>query len=411
MRALSGRVQELRRGEWRLEANLAPTVKHGRLFYPRKRKTVQASGTRAAEALLRDWLTELEQHVCTDPATLTFAGMASQWLKWVDENRRPATHHFYQGQLDRHILPAIGSRVAAEIEPKDLHALYAARREGAGALSEYSRRHIHVTIKAAYSWAVGEGLQDDNPASRLRNPPRQVATRPRVTWDARQIAQAVEIAKTGRRKRRNLVHLPMMLAAWSGLRCGEVCGLRWDDVDLDAGTLAVDRTLEQTKGGSLHVEPPKTPESAATLPMPTVVADALREAHALYAGLRLARGKTWNPKGYVMVTGKGTPVKPSNLSSAWHSFCIRNGLSAVTFHELRHSFATNLFDAGEDLITVQKLVRHSKASTTADLYLHKTEEQRRDAIRRQDDRIAAAASPQDSQLIRIGSEGGQQQAV
>jgi len=98
MRALSGRVQELRRGEWRLEANLAPTVKHGRLFYPRKRKTVQAGGQRAAEALLRDWLHELEQHVCTDPATLTFAGMATQWLKWVDENRRPATHHFYQGQ-------------------------------------------------------------------------------------------------------------------------------------------------------------------------------------------------------------------------------------------------------------------------------------------------------------------------
>ena len=94
-----------------------------------------------------------------------------------------------------------------------------------------------------------------------------------------------------------------------------------------------------------------------------------------------------------MFRREGKPAMPSNLLSAGHSL------------------ATNLFGAGEDLIAVQKLARHSEASTTADLSLHKTEEQRRGAIRGQDDRIPAAAPSQDSQLIRIVSKGEQQQTV
>jgi integrase len=393
---------------------MPPTVRNGKAHRPRRYRTVDAKGVRKAQAALRAYLDELEQHQCTDPATLTVAGLAGQWLAWVEENRRPATHHFYAGQLERHILPAIGTRVASQIEPKDLKALYNARREGKNALAEYSRRHIHVTVQAAYSWAVIEGLLDLNPAKRVRNPPRQVAKRERRTWSEQQITQALARAKTGLRNRRNLVYLPMMLAGWSGLREAEVCGLRWDDLDFEGGTLTVSRELEQTKGGRLHVTPPKTPESAATLPMPAIIIDALREAHAIFAGLQLATGAKWNPLGYVMVTRKDTPVKPSNLASSWRSFCLRNGLPPITFHELRHSFLTNLFEAGEDLITVQKAGRHSNPYTTASLYLHKTEEQRRDAIRRQDERIAAAAIAEEAdnlRPIRDTGESGQRQAV
>jgi hypothetical protein len=139
-----------------------------------------------------------------------------------------------------------------------------------------------------------------------------------------------------------------------------------------------------------------------------------REARAIHAGLRLAREASWNPDGYVMVTRFGQPVNRSNLSSAWRSFCRRNDLAPVTFHKLRHSFATNRFDAGEDLVTVQKLLRHSKASTTADIYLHKTQQQQRQAIERQDAEIAAAIADATGAVLRPicdSAKSRQQQAV
>jgi integrase len=411
MDSLTGKVKELRRGEWRLQANLAPTVRDGTRHYPRKYKRVQASGSRAAESALREWLRELEQHACTDPATLTFDGLASQWLAAIAERRRPATVHFYRNQLRNHILPAIGPRIAAEIADEDLYALYDAKRDAG--YSEYSRRHMHATIRAAYTWGRRRKLVTANPAADLEDAPRQDRGRTLRTWNRRESSEALTLAATGRRNHQNLVYLPMMLAGWCGLRCGEVCGLQWDDVDFDAGLLKVARTLEQTKGGELHVTPPKTKASANAVPLPESVAAALRDARVIHDGLRLSRGASWNPDGYVLVTRTGTPVKPSNLSSAWRSFCARNGLEPVRFHELRHSFATNLFDEGEDLIIVQKLLRHSKPSTTADLYLHKGDGKRREAMARQDERIAAAQgeSAQVLRYIRDDAPSAERQAV
>ena len=410
MKHLSGRVHELKRGKWRLTVNLEPEAVLGdagkpvqdargkpRLRYPKMSKDVQATGKRDAERQRDKWIAELETHDCTDPNRLTFAAMAERWLAAVKHEIQPVTLDFYQGNLTRHLLPVIGHRIAAEVKPADLSALYAEKRE---TMAEKSVKHMHTTARAAYSWAVEVELQDRNPAV-LVNRRRRGNAGPReqreyTTWTPDEIARAVQAS------RGQLVCLPLMFAGWCGLRRGEVCGLRWDDIDFKAGTVSVCRSLEQA-GSVLHVAPPKTASGARTVPMPDALVAALKAHHALYAGLRVRHGGAWNPEGYVMATGRGTPVKPSNLSSAWADFCKRKGLGHLRFHDLRHSFATDLILRQHvDVNVVSELLGHADPAITITLYVHADDRMHKRAGMRQNKRVTAALAKaeQDSRLVR-----------
>lgn len=410
MKHLSGRVHELKRGKWRLTINLEPEAVlddagkpvqdargKPRLRYPKTSKDVQATGKRDAERERDKWIAELEAHDCTDPNRLTFALMAERWLAAVKHEIQPVTLDFYQGNLTRHLLPVIGHRIAAEVKPADLSALYAEKRE---TMAEKSVKHMHTTARAAYSWAVEVELQDRNPAV-LVNRRRRGNAGPReqreyTTWTPDEIARAVQAAHG------QLVYLPLMLAGWCGLRRGEVCGLRWDDIDFKAGTVSVCRSLEQA-GSVLHVAPPKTASGARTVPMPDALVAALKAHHALYAGLRVRHGGAWNPEGYIMATGRGTPVKPSNLSSAWADFCKRKGLGHLRYHDLRHSFATDLILRQHvDVNIVSELLGHADPAITITLYVHADDRMHKRAGMRQNKRVTAALAKaeQDSRLIR-----------
>jgi len=310
---------------------------------------------------------------------------------------QPVTLDFYQGNLTRHLLPVIGHRIAAEVKPADLSALYAEKRE---TMAEKSVKHMHTTARAAYSWAVEVELQDRNPAV-LVNRRRRGNAGPReqreyTTWTPDEIARAVQAS------RGQLVYLPLMFAGWCGLRRGEVCGLRWDDIDFKAGTVSVCRSLEQA-GSVLHVAPPKTASGARTVPMPDALVAALKAHHALYAGLRVRHGGGWNPEGYIMATGRGTPVKPSNLSSAWADFCTRKGLGHLRYHDLRHSFATDMILRQHvDVNIVSELLGHADPAITITLYVHADDRMHKRAGMRQNKRVTAALAKaeQDSRLIR-----------
>ena len=150
MADLTGRVSELRRGRWRLTANLPSVVEIdgdgcSRRRFPKKNTDVDASGKKVAQAKLKKWLETLRDHDCTDPATMTFADLASRWQAAVRHEIRPVTSEGYQGYLDRDILPTLGSRIAADVKQADLSALYATKRETVG---ESSIKHIRATIRA-----------------------------------------------------------------------------------------------------------------------------------------------------------------------------------------------------------------------------------------------------------------------
>lgn len=382
---LSGHVECVRRGVWRLVVELP---EQGR---KRRVRTVRSSGKKAAEQALSSFITELETEMgCGDDPTLS--RLCAQWMTVRTSGEkpwRPKTRKFYGDNLRLHVLPALGEVKARELRAADLALFYAGLAERG--LSESSRHHVHATIRAAFNWAMRNGIVERNPAPLVDRPPQQVAYHAAV-WSHEQVATALrEAAGLGRRPPcPQLVYVPLALGAWAGLRGGEMCGLRWQAVDLEAGTIAVVAGLSQTAQGELHAHGPKSSERV--VPLPAQAVELLREHGARQDALRAAYGEGWNSEGYVLTRQDGRPVKPSNLSSAWSRFCRVHKLPIVRLHDLRHSFATSIFEQGGEgmLKVVQELLGHSDPAITARIYLHTTTRQLEEVTAEQEARIATA---------------------
>jgi integrase len=389
---LTGHVEPYRRdghavrGWWRLVVELPGGGRK------RKVKSVEAGGKKDAEQLLIDWIVELRRELFgeQDPTIAELCEMWSSSRKTAAQKPwRPKTRKFHEDNLRLHILPAFGERRASRLQPADLVLFYAELAEKG--LAETSRHHVHATLRAAYNWGMRNELVGRNPCLLMEEPPQQTKGE-RAIWTEREIARALAAA-AGTKGSPQLVYVPIVLGAWAGLRCGEICALRWEHIDLEAGVVNVQAGLSQTEKGELHELAPKTAAGVGAVPLPRQAVEILKGHKARQDAMRIAYRGRWNREGYVICRKDGRPVKPSNLSSSWARFVRVHELPKVRLHDLRHSFATAIFEQeGESaLVVVQHLLRHADPTITARTYLHATQ-QKIDAVRAaQEERIAAAA--------------------
>jgi integrase len=152
-----------------------------------------------------------------------------------------------------------------------------------------------------------------------------------------------------------------------GLRRGETCGLRWIDVDLDAGTI----TIEQQRiayGCTVSVGPPKTVASQRTIPLDKTTMRLLREHRRRQQVERDAAGDRWQETGYLFTTADGLPLHPDWLTRRFRRLVTLSGLPPVRLHDLRHGAASLALAAGTDLKTVQAMLGHTSIVLTADTY-------------------------------------------
>jgi integrase len=160
--------------------------------------------------------------------------------------------------------------------------------------------------------------------------------------------------------------IPVMLAALCGLRRGEICALRWKNVDLDGAQIAIVESAEQTAAG-VRFKEPKTGRTR-TVAISATIVDALREHHARPPDTE-----------FVYSREDGQPMQPRSLTHAWQIAIARTNLPRLRFHDLRHSHATHLLGSGVHLKIASERLGHSKISTTADLYMHATKSMQADA--------------------------------
>lgn len=346
---------------------------------------------RAARAAMRKRLVELESGTAPVGCNQTLAEYLATWLEQCRRDLSPASLAKYERTLRSAVLPVLGGHRLDRLTPFVIDTAYTRARERGCSANQV--RSAHRLLKRALERAVDWNLLPRNPGASAR-PPRK--ERPAAGEDRRVRALTDEEASRLLAALEGPAWLAAILSLGTGLRRGELLGLRWRDVDFDAGTISVRQTVEPPahKGGSLIVGPPKTEHSARTFRAPDRVLALLWEHRQRQEARRVVYGGPWEGD-MVLCRDGGRPILPDTLNH-WHAKArAKAGLPPeIRFHDLRHTYATNSLRAGVSVTTVSRRLGHSSVSITLNVYSHALPEDHEHAARVADaalDRVLAPA--------------------
>jgi integrase len=290
-------------------------------------------------------------------AEITVGTYLEDWLAHVAGRVRPKTLEGYETLIRRHALPELAEEGLAGLAPLRLQRLYAGLLR---TLSAGTVLNLHLVLTQALGQAQRWGLIQANPAAGAQPP------RPR-----RREPMALDAALAGRligAVEGTWIAVPVVMALSTGMRRGEILGLRWGDMDPALSTAMVRRSLQVVRGEMMFVEP-KTRRSRRAVPLPGLVRIHL-EAHRRAQQARRTGSPAWRDLDLVVDGGDGGPMNPGTLSSGWRRFCRIRGLPPVRFHDLRHGHATLMLLQGVHPKVVSERLGHASIGITLDTYSH-----------------------------------------
>lgn len=291
---------------------------------------------------------------------LTTGAFLESWLRDVlPGSVKASTVTNYRDVCTHYVIPHVGRVPLAKLGPEHVQAMLRTLEDQG--LSARTRRLARAVLRRALGQAERWGKVTRNAAAQV-DCPRGADT---GTDDALDAAGAKAVLAAARGERLEAL---FVLALSLGLRRGELLGLRWEDVDVDAGELAVAHTLSYRPGSGLVLEEPKTEAGRRTIPLVGDTATALREHRRRQAAERLAAGPDWVDAGYVFTTEVGGPLDPRNVLRAWHRLTERAGVGRRRLHAARHTCATLLLAQGVPLEVVSAVLGHASLAITADVY-------------------------------------------
>jgi integrase len=312
-----------------------------------------------AKRIGRQILNELEAGTYVEPTDLTVAELLRSWhSEHARHHVSPRTHESYGYVLEAHIIPGVGGYRLAKLQPAHLQSYYSVRLDTGAAAS--SVRKEHNILHAAFKHAVRMRQLAANPAD-VVVPPRPKRTEMHFLTQA-ETASMLAAAKGSD------LHLPLLLAVGTGMRRGELLGLRWSDVDLAGGALTVNQTLQEAYG-EIAFKEPKTTRSRRRITLPDVVLEELRVRHAKCAEEELAADPSKPLTDLVLPAPGGGPWWPSNFDRMWRRFKKKQDLE-IRFHDLRHTHATQLLAAGVNVKVISERLGHASITITLDTYAH-----------------------------------------
>ncbi len=365
---MRGTKRQKRPGIWELRVYIGRDPATGK---PRQTSKTFHGGARAAEDALRD-LVDRYSGGRPDGVGATFSQLLDRWLEECERiDLSPTTLRTYRSYITRTIRPRLGKLKVTSLTPKHLDDLYGDLKEK-GASTKTIRNH-HAIISSALHQAVRWEWVRTNVADRAK-PPR-VSQRRVQAPSVDQVRAVIEAAED-----RDPRLAPMlMLAALTGMRRGELCALRWNDVDLGRGQLEVSRSVVVVDGGLAE----KTTKSdrSRLVALDTVGVALMQRHRALVDQWARESDATVAADSFVFsprIDGS-QPFRPDNVTNFF--IRVRDGLNLknVRLHDLRHFTATQLIGAGVDVRTVASRLGHSDPSLTLRVYSHLIEERDRAA--------------------------------
>lgn len=360
-------------------------AKKGKRYYPvvdigrdangkRKQQWHKGHATKKeADQELRAILTQLDNGTYVAPNKRTLADFIEQdWLPSLSSDLRPGTVALHELNCRAYIIPALGGKALQNVTPRDLAALKAqlldsGRRDGEG-LSVSAVTNIWKTLRGIFRDAQRLGLRQNNPVENVKAPKRSTGkddSSEIETWTADEMRQFLETAGDDR------LFAAWLLAATTGMRRGEILGLRWSDISLARGEVAIHRTLVLVKNKPTWSEP-KTRRSRRSIPLSPEAVSALRAHRVAQAEDRLLLGEGYEDDDLVFCHPNGTPIHPGTFTDYFHRISKRAGIPRRTFHAVRHTFATLALETDVHIKVVSEILGHSSVAITLDTYSHAT---------------------------------------
>lgn len=374
----AGGLDQLPSGKWR-----------GRVRTPDGRRVTV---TRDTEEACKKELRRLAGKVASGAPVASTTYTVRTWLEvWLEESRpnlAPRTYASYSQYIESYIVPVIGTVKLTALKPEDINRMM--RKAQDRGLSPSTALKARAVLRRALKIAQRYGHVAVNVAD-LTDAPKQVEPeRPYLTADQ---ARAVLAATEGDRLRARY-----LTALYLGLRQGELLGLRWQDLDLEAGTLAVRQQLQRLTwqhgcqpskpaagkaaacghkrgadcpsrhGGGLTTRAPKSKAGKRTIPLPGPLLAELKAHRARQAAERLHAGSQWQDTGLVFVQESGRPLDGAADLRAWRALLKKAGVAEAGTHAARRTAATLLLEAGVDPRTVSEIIGHSSTALTMNVY-------------------------------------------
>jgi integrase len=337
---------------------------------------------RDAEKALSELLSRLDGGVYVTPSKVTMADyLDGRWLPAMRTQVRPSTWASYAGHVRTYLVPRLGHVPVQRVTADQLSALYADLLAGGGrdggALSPRTVRYVAQTVRRALRDAEDAGLVPRNVAEKARPPKADTRNRETMrTWTPQQLRGFLASRQEDR-----LYGLWALLAS-TGLRRGEALGLAWDNVDLEAGRLAVRRALVCV-GYQVQFSEPKTSKSRRSVALDPGTVEALRAHRRAQVAERGALGPAWEDHGLVFAREDGAALHPDRVSKLFETHIAAvAGLPRIRLHDLRHSHATMCLAAGINPKVVSERLGHATVSMTLDTYSHAIPAMQEDAATR-----------------------------
>src|SRR5215217_8237036 len=350
-----GSIRKRKDGRW--EARYSVPTPDGP-----KQKTVYGKTRKVVSEKLTEAMAGRDKGLVYDAGKLTVGEFLERWLE--DVVKLSSSHRTYSThaqEVHDHVAPTLGRIKLRGLRKAHIDRLY--REKLNSELSPSTVRRVHAVLHRALEEAVKGDLLPRNPAAHANRPKvRQDEIEP---LDASQATAFLEAAKGDR------FEALYALCLMCGLRQGEALALRWQDIDLDGGTLRVSRQLQRVRGGGgLRFSEPKN-ASRRTVGLPKRAVSALKSHRKRQLEQKLRAGPLYQDGGLVFASGQGKPLDAQNVVNRYYKPLLkRAGLPPIRFHDLRHSCLSLLAQRGEPIRDLQALAGHATAAFTLQRYTH-----------------------------------------
>ena len=295
------------------------------------------------------------------PSEYTFAQWLDYWYKDIILPQiEETTAYGYRGMIENYLKPQLGEIRLQKLTARDIQQYYTWLM-GEKELSPNTVIKHHNLLTNTLNAAERQEYITKNPM-RAVSPPKK-RQREAKFYTPEQLGILLDKAVGTR------LELPVFICAYLGLRRGELCGLRWSDVDLEHQTITIENT--RTQAGKKEIEKgTKTASSTRTLYLPDTLCDMLKAAKEHQQACRAEYKNAYDDNDYVVVMEDGRPFRPNYLSELFGKFLADNDLPKIVLHELRHTFASLSNQAGIPAYNIGKALGHSTPATTQKIYTH-----------------------------------------